>query len=184
MKKMICLVFCGVVLASFNVRAQKNLLYNGGFENELEGWNAGNAKVTPWMSKSGKAGLAIINFNKDKWEEIDQAVNLPKNTQAIKVSGWVKTDQVEQGKEPWNAALIIVEFTNGTKKIGEGLNVLQQSGSKDWTKVSKVFKVPADAKGVRIMVALGNASGTFFADELMINTLTLEDFEQAAAAQN
>ncbi|MCZ4224858.1 hypothetical protein [Pedobacter rhodius] len=79
-----------LALASLQANAQKNLIRNGGFENELESWNAGNAKVSTFVHKSGTASLAIVSYVKGKWEGIDQKVNLPKNTKAISITGFYK----------------------------------------------------------------------------------------------
>ena len=48
--------------------AQKNLVENGGFEDEFYGWNNnGGAQQTPWDFKSGKNSCAIVTPNADNW---------------------------------------------------------------------------------------------------------------------
>lgn len=183
MKKIFVAVFSCLTIASLHVNAQRNLLRNGGFENELEGWSAGNAKVSTLFRKSGEASLALVSYVKGKWEGIDQKVDLPKNTKAICITGFYKTNDVETGANPWNVAVVILEFTKGGSKVSDGIPVLEKNGNNDWTAIRKNLKVPDDANGFRFMIALSEASGTFFMDDVSVKVITLEDFEKETTTQ-
>ncbi len=173
---------CCFVL-SFNANAQKNLISNGGFEDGLNGWGAGNARIATFIHRSGDASVALVSYLKGKWEGIDQKVKLPKNTKAISFTGFTKTDAVEQGANPWNVAVIIVEFTSGDQKVGDGIPIVEKTGTNDWTAFKKNLKVPEGANGFRLMIALSEASGNFFADDLAAKVLSDEDFEKENSTQ-
>lgn len=162
MKKYFYSSFIILVFSAYQVSAQKNLISNGGFESGLSSWEAGNAKVTTVIQKSGEASLALVSYVKGKWEGVDQKVKLPKNSKAIVVSGFYKMDEVEQGANTWNTAVIILEFTNGDKKLREGIPIVEKTGTEDWIHFKKNLRVPDEATGFRIMIALSEASGTFF----------------------
>lgn len=66
-------------------KAQKNLVTNGGFEDDFYGWNDGGGKLTPWNIKSGKSSCAIITTNTDKWVGIDQTVAIPKKATSLEI---------------------------------------------------------------------------------------------------
>lgn len=169
-----------LLFSAYQANAQKNLITNGGFEDGLNGWTEGGTKVSTVIRKSGDASLAIVSYVQGKWQGTDQKVKIPKNAKAIAVSGFCKSDHVEQGNNSWNTALIILEFIDGDKKIGEGIPIVQKTGTEDWNAFRKNFKVPDGATSFRIMIALSEASGTFFVDDLTASTIPIEDFEKEA----
>lgn len=158
--------------------AQKNLVVNGGFEDGLNNWASGNAKVSTFIRNSGENSLALVSFVKGKWEGIDQRVKLPKSTKAIVLAGFSKADGVEAGDNNWNTAVVLVEFTNGDQKIGEGTVLVQKTGSENWSPFKKALKVPEHATGFRLIVALSEASGTFFVDDLSAKAIPIEEMEK------
>jgi hypothetical protein len=166
MKKYIFYSVIILLLNTYSVAAQKNLLSNGGFEDGLNSWGAGNAKVTNMVRKSGEASLALVAYIKGKWEGIDQKVKLAKNSKAIVITGSYKLDEVEQGTNPWNTAVIILAFTAGDKIIGDGIPLVAKTGTADWQSFKKNLRVPDEATGFRLIIALSEASGTFFVDDL------------------
>ncbi|KQM69299.1 hypothetical protein ASE74_04620 [Pedobacter sp. Leaf216] len=178
MKKYVCSSLIIFLFSIWHVSAQKNLISNGGFEDGLNSWGAGNAKVSTVIRKSGEASLALVAYVKGKWEGIDQKVKLPKNSKAILVSGFYKMDDVEQGANAWNTAVIILEFTDGDKTLGEGIPLVEKTGTEGWSAFKKNLRVPDLATGFRIMIALSEASGTFFVDDLNVKSISVEDLEK------
>lgn len=178
MKKYSYFLFVIMLVTVYQARAQKNLISNGGFEDGLNSWGAGNAKVTNIIQKSGEASLALVSYIKGKWQGVDQIVKLPKNSKAVLVTGYYKIDEVEQGANAWNTAVIILEFTKGDQKIGDGIPLVGKTGTENWTSFSKSLKVPLDATGFRLMIALSEASGTFFVDDLSAKIISIEEFDK------
>jgi hypothetical protein len=166
--KIFCLVIGFMLLFAVDrAQAQKNLVTNGGFEDDLYGWNAGSAKTTPWDLKSGKNSCAIITTNTDNWVGIDQTIRVPKKAQTLEFSAWLKTINVVKGKDEWDGAVFIVEFLDKQdKKIGDGVNIVRVYGDSAWTLAKQVAKVPAGAVSFRILLAMDNASGTLLIDDV------------------
>jgi len=168
MKSYFLIVLACFCMLTHTGYAQKNLVTNGGFEDDdLYGWNNNGGKQTPWAFKNGKNACAIIAPETDKWLGVDQIIKIPKKVQAIDFSAWLKTDNVVKGKDDWNGAVFTVVFLDSNdKEMGEGINIMRLTGYQEWTLAEKVIKVPEKAYSFKILLALGNASGTLLVDDV------------------
>jgi hypothetical protein len=148
--------------------AQKNLVTNGGFEDDdLYGWNNNGAMQTPYNFKSGKSSCAIVTTNTENWVGIDQTIQIPKKVQNVEFSAWIRTTNVIKGKNDWDGAVFTVVFLDGNdKEIGAGVNIARITGSTDWTFYDKVIKMQEKAYSFKILAAMGNASGTMLIDDV------------------
>jgi hypothetical protein len=143
-------------------------LTNGNFENGTNSWR-GNATVSNEVFKEGKAALVLKSTSFD-WNGIDQSADIPENATSITVSGWLKSDNIVQGKDVWNNGLLNIEFTsNGTEKTGNDQSITFVTGTTDWTFYTKTFPLPKNTKKYRIMIALGFATGTLYADGISVD---------------
>jgi hypothetical protein len=167
------LITCMVLLLlAGKVQAQKNLVTNGGFEDEMYGWNDGGVKLTPWDVKTGKSSCAIISTNAANWLGIDQLVTIPKKAGKIEFSAWLKTINVVKGKDDWNGAVFSVEFLDKTdKKAGDGVNIITLTGDHPWELASKEVLIPAGAVRFKLLLAMGNAIGTFLIDDVAVKAI-------------
>lgn len=157
-----------LLVAVSRVSAQKNLLTNGGFEDELYGWNNNGAKLTPWDLKSGKNSCAIVTQNADSWVGIDQTVKIPKKVKSVHFSAWIKAINVVKGKDDWNGAVFTIVFLdNQDKELKDGVNIVRITGtSPAWTLSEKVIDMPENASSFKILLAMGYASGTMLVDDV------------------
>jgi hypothetical protein len=143
-------------------------LNNTDFENGIASWR-GNATTSTTIFKEGKSAL-VLNSTTPDWNGIDQIADVPENVATITISGWLKSDAIKQGKDPWNNGLFNVEFTGtDNKKTGEDQNITFVTGTTDWTFYTKTYPIPAGTKKYRIMLALGFASGTLYADSISVD---------------
>ncbi|TDW48634.1 hypothetical protein EV144_103146 [Flavobacterium sp. 270] len=171
------LLFFSLLFLTTITNAQTNLVKNGGFESELLNWRGEeNAMISPYEKKSGKSGANITQFVGAEWKAIDQIVSIPKNTFAVECSVWMKTDGVETQSEAYKAAAVILEFTNAGDKQIVSETIAQAKGATEWINYKKTIKTPAEAKKMRIMLALAQTNGTVFFDDVKITTLTEEDY--------
>lgn len=178
------LLFFSLLFLTTITNAQTNLVKNGGFETELLNWTGEeNAMISPYEKKSGKSGANITQFVGAEWKAIDQIVSIPKNTFAVECSVWMKADAIEEQKEAWKTGSVILEFTNASDKQISTENIGQAIGTTDWIYYKKVIKIPAEAKKMRIMLALAQTNGTVFFDDVKITTLTEEDYLKLNSAQ-
>lgn len=158
--------------------AQTNLVKNGGFETELTNWRGDVATISPYDQKSGKNSCSINQFVGAEWKGIDQIISIPKNTAAVELSGWVKTEAIEKGKNEWNTGKFDIEFLNSGEKGIENQSIASVLGTTPWTFYKKTITVPAGASKLRIMLALGQTNGSIFFDDIKAVAISLEQLNK------
>lgn len=155
------------VVISGDYEAKPLVLTNGDFENGTTSWR-GNADISNTVFNEGKAALHVTSTTAD-WTAVDQIADIPADATAITISGWLKSDNIIQGKEIWNNGLLNVEFTSdGKNKTSDDQSIAFVTGTTDWKFYTKTFQLPKDTKKYRIMVGLGFATGTLYADAISV----------------
>ena len=156
-----------ICFVAMQANAQKNLVSNGGFENDVDEWINYGGTTTPYDFKSGKNSCVIIAPNAEKWVGLHQQIKIPKKAQAFEFSAWLKTINVVKGLDDWSGAVFNIEFLDKQdKKIGESVAVAHLTGDQDWTFAKQVVTVPQGAVSFKLLLALGYAPGTFFIDDV------------------
>lgn len=182
MKVLLVLSFFFVTIAN---NAQANLIKNGGFETEFMNWRGEEvATLSPYDKKTGKNSCTINQFVGAEWKAIDQIISIPKNAVAIELSGWVKTESIEKGKDVWNTGKFDVAFMNSGDKDIQSESVASVLGTTPWTLYKKTITVPKGASKARIMLALGQTNGTIFYDDLKAVAITKEQIDKIQAEEN
>jgi hypothetical protein len=175
--KKIFLLLLLLCIAAF-AGAQKNLVNNNSFEDELYDWNIYGATTTPWVKKEGKAAAVIISYDDKKWVGMEQQIALSKTVTAIEISTWLKTDNVITGTESWKKALMKAEFLDAADKLnGESITIAAIDGNTEWVLYKKTVKVPAGTKKVKLMFAMAFATGTMFIDEVSCRAIPIAQYE-------
>jgi hypothetical protein len=142
-------------------------LTNSGFENGLEGWR-GNAETTSEEKTEGQKSLKLSSAN-PVWSGIDQIADIPDGSKTLDIYAFAKTKDLKPGKNDWNKGVMIVEFTrDGTMKTGDDQPIFFISDVKDWQKFSKTLSIPEGSKKYRIMLALSEATGTMYVDDIQV----------------
>jgi hypothetical protein len=168
--------FFSLLFFSAISNAQINLVKNGSFEAETTNWRGDVGTISPYDKKIGQNSVAINQFTGAEWKSIDQIMTIPKNTYAITFSAWIKADQIEAGKEAYNAGLMVAEFTNGAEKKITSENIAQIIGTTPWINYKKTILVPEKAQKIRIMLALAQTNGSIFFDDVKAIPLSEEDY--------
>ncbi|PBJ14509.1 hypothetical protein [Flavobacterium sp. ACN6] len=168
-----------LVFVMTTIHAQTNLIKNGGFEYEFVNWRGEeNGALSIYDKKSGKNAALINQYTGAEWRAFDQIAIIPRNTFAVECDVWMKTDGVEIQKEEYKAASIILEFLNSAEKQISTETIAVAKGTTNWFNYKKALKVPANAKKIRIMLALAQTNGTVFFDDVKITTLSEEEFSK------
>lgn len=155
-------------LISDNLVSKPLVFTNGNFEEGMNSWR-GYATISKDVFKEGEAAL-LIKSTAFEWTGIDQIADVPEAATEIIISGWLKSENIVQGKDIWNNGLLNVEFNSSdSKKTGDDQNVIYVTATSDWKYYSKSFPLPKGTKKYRIMLALGFASGTLYADAISVN---------------
>lgn len=139
---------------------------NGDFEKGLEGWR-GNAETTSEEKTSGTKSLKLTSEN-PVWYGIDQIVDIPEDATSVDISAFAKTKNLKPGKNDWNKAVMIAEFTSdGTHKTSQDQPIFI-TDIEDWKQFSKTLEIPQGSHKLRLMLALSEATGTFYADDIQL----------------
>lgn len=142
-------------------------LAGGDFENGLEPWR-GNAIMTSEEKKNGNFSLKLTS-EKPVWYGVDQIADIPADAKTMDVSASVKTKDIKAGKNDWNKGVMIVEFTtDGTNKTSQDQAIFFVDDAKDWQQFTKTLEIPANSRKYRIMLALSEATGTMYVDDVQV----------------
>ena len=177
-KLLIFTLFLGL---SFSALAQ-NQLKNPGFEEDNSGWNFWGG-VLDFPGKSGGACM-LVRTDVAKWTGADQIIMLSKDIKKVEVSGWMKTESIVKGANPWEMARIALEFSDeGGGLVGGYPPVTgQKEGTSDWSYYKKIYEVPSGAASVKVQAVIGNATGAAWFDDLSVVLLKENgDFGEAQA---
>lgn len=175
--KLTAVLLC-ILSGSVVCLAQKNLLTNGSFEDDFEGWTEYGGRITPYVVKAGKNACAIVSGDNSKWIGIHQEVKLPKKSQYLLVSAWYKTDHIVRGKEAWQGAICRMELLDkNDKKVGQEAELWNVEEDHAWTNAQKALIIPAEVVKVKLLFAVGFATGTLFVDDAIVKILSQQEYE-------
>lgn len=178
MKKTITLLCSVVCMGAFG---QKNLIKNGGFENELLNWRGDVATLSPYDKKAGNYSCMINQFTGQEWKGLDQIASIPKETYAIEFSTWVKANGIEGGKEAYNIGAVIVDFMTGSETTVGNESIAQVKGTTAWTLYKKIVTIPQKAQKIRLMLALAQTNGSVLFDDIKAVPLSQTEYEKLTA---
>jgi len=111
------LAFAALALASLASAASTSLV-NGDFEKELTGWQVWGG-VASSAAHGGKFAVQVTN-KAPTWAGVDQIIDIPAGTKKVKISGWMKADSIQQGKEKWEIGRIAIEFRDAKAELVGG----------------------------------------------------------------
>jgi len=152
-----------------------NLLENGGFE-IWEKWAYGGSTDWGIVFDDVKEGNGAIRINNvvPIWSFASQSVPLDgSKVKKIKLSGYIKSNNVVPGVKAWQLARVNIEFKDSKGKRIDGWPILEAfSGSFPWKYVEKTFDVPSDTSRVDVFAGLLECSG-----EVWFDGLKLEAFD-------
>lgn len=159
----------------FSLYAQKNLLENGGFENELDGWSANPAiKSTSFVHFEGNAAAVLLSYTNDAWVGMDQSIKISKKCKALEVSFAAQSLNIQKGEKDWNTGVVILQFQSGNgDNIGNAITLGNLLGTHSWQLFTKQIVVPDGASNAKLMVALSQCTGTLYVDNFNIHEIPL-----------
>lgn len=132
----------------------KNLLANGDFEQDLRGWtilnNSGrmSAKRSNAEAHTGTHSLAIRKTGGMPMDVIRfDLAELPSGKSVV-VSAIVKTKGVK------NTFFKFFAYDDAGDSLIEDVDVKRLTGTADWTRIEKTFKLPENAASAAVMIAV------------------------------
>lgn len=143
-------------------RINANSIKNGDFTDDINFWDSWGAQYSD--------GRLLIKNNDHKWSGANQYIYIPENTVYIEVSGKAKTENVIRGEMTLETAQLTIEYFD---KAGKHLDpypdkTISLSGSNDWKRYYKQYGIPEGVDKVNLIMALGNAKGTVWFDDISL----------------
>lgn len=157
---------------------QKNLVRNGGFDGSTDNWRGEGVILNAFDKHDGSHSGMINQFTGAQWKGIDQIISVPKDCYAMEFGVWIKADNVEAGKEAWNAGIMTLELLNAGEKNIRYETVAQVIGSTDWVYYKKSLILQADVRKIRVILALGNTNGSLLFDNVSAVAYSVAEFEK------
>lgn len=138
---------------------------NGDFSEGVDSWSLWGGEIGPWGRGDG-AGVKVSNAL-PKWSGADQILTLGDGAGEVRVSGWIRAENIVPGSQSWEMGRIAVEFFDdaGAQVGGYPPVVAQVSGTTPWTEARHTYSVPKGAAKIKVQCALGNATGSVFCDD-------------------
>ncbi len=154
---------CGFIMSS-----AENLLVNSSFEDGAVGWQQWGA-VSTQHSYAGAKAMEVTNSSA-QWSGISQELPILENATSVTITGWMKTENVISGNEEWEKAQIAIEYLdeNGVEIKQYPEQVALKSGSEDWTYYEKSYTLYDGAAIIKLVAALGNATGKVSFDQFSL----------------
>jgi Carbohydrate binding domain len=162
-------------LAATNAPADE-LLINAGFEQSAakgtmpESWRGDTSvySVDRTVKRSGEASLKYENAQPDRYRLASQIVPLLPGRK-YRFSVWIKTDQIA-GQE--SGATICLEWPDKDGKWMGGNYPSGVKGTKDWTRVEGVVRIPKEAGAVNLQCYVRKGmTGTAWFDDVTVEQI-------------
>jgi hypothetical protein len=148
-----------------------NALQNGNFEKGLDGWVVWGAVVSG-EHHGGKASCKV-HADTARWAGASQILTVPRGSDSVRVTGWLKADSLHGGKENWERGRLSVEFFGDKNDTLGGYPpaVGQVRGHMPWTRMARTYMLPMGTATLKLGCELGNSTGTLYCDDLAVEFL-------------
>ena len=167
-----------LVLTSFTFSITENLLSNGGFESDGSPWNIyWGLEIDKTEKHSGESSGRVV-AQSNAWRGSSQTITCPEGAKKLKVTGWIKSQDIQPNGQPWNNARISVKFMKTTDNQDESNYVGEQyppvvgevTGTTDWKEYSRTYTIPEGCNYIDIGTMCGQATGTAWFDDIAVTT--------------
>lgn len=143
----------------------------GDFPAPKDSWVRTNPRAVwkPGAGRSGSGGIEIEG-GEAKGGSVRLVVTPPGGTEFLRVTGWLKTEGVTQGRRTWYHARIVFFFQD---REGKGHFEIphvacHRTGTNDWLFCDKVFAVPDFAADGQLLLQNQGRTGTAWFDDLQV----------------
>lgn len=162
--------------AAVAFQAAGSLIPNGSFELDAKkvGWpdKWGKAKAgLTWEEEDGNHFLRLTAQKPGEMTLIYQAIDLPRDAQALEFTWRQRVTDLKTGKAPWFDARIMLEFKDAAGQVmkQKPSAPYTQRSTKGWVEKQTTFLVPAEAVMLVLMPTLFQVDkGTFDLDDLSL----------------
>lgn len=157
------------------------LVKNGDFEDGAQIWNSYWGFELSNLAHTGQRSCMIQNADPKAWRGSgnDKLFKIPAGTKKLKVSVWIKADNIVGGANAWETGGILLSFADSHgNEVPGGEAVARTVGTHDWKKFETYFTVSERATNFKIALQMAASTGKIYFDDIMAEPLTDEQFYQ------
>jgi len=177
LKLIVIVLLCAMTLGFFSTYERyefsgEDILDSSGFRQGLKNWD----KKYPGGGVTAN-DQGVLQMHSRDGQEIMYVRQYIKNIQGYRLlqfTGKMRTEEVEQGKKPWQVAhLLVIGIDAVGKKLWRAPYLLaKQHGTNDWKRYEQVFKLDEDVEEFLVSIQLPMVKGTVWAKELSLRPVS------------
>ncbi|MFD0959689.1 Ig-like domain-containing protein [Paenibacillus chungangensis] len=171
--------------ASTHVQVVENLLTNGTFQATApptEGWTT--ASPVGWNRYAWNNSTPLMTVSDTVYYESGSALHIDAATtsrvavyqnvtnftpgQWLKLSGWIKTTNLQSVNGALNGAFIRINFMDSNNQLVDSSSIGHWTDTTDWVKVEDMVQAPASAARINIELLFDNATGSAWFDDIRL----------------
>ncbi|MGL1904331.1 MAG: beta-lactamase family protein [Fibrobacterales bacterium] len=145
---------------------------NGDFESGLDYWTQKGAKISSDQPKTGGSSLLLDNQKYD-YIQADQYVSIPKGAISLRLSAWIRTEDVKKGAEFWQVGQFGFVFLDSlfvhSGEFPEATALVH--GTTNWTEYSKSYAVDQKSQIIKLFCAVFTAPAKIWFDKISVQFL-------------
>ena len=134
-------------------------------------WRGNWAMVHPEPDSGPRGGPCLrLDPGEGHGGMVEYVLREPRRFRHFSVTGWMRIEDVTEGRRPWNVARILLFFrdADGKPHWNHPHNVCSVEGTRSWFVCRNVIDVPDFAVTGHLYVQNAGASGTFWVDDVSV----------------
>ena len=150
------------------------LLVNGSFENQFEGWQIQGEGVE--FLKDTRSLVRLGSTDEKRAPNISQIVMGLRENTLLLLSGEVKTDSVVMGNRSWKTARLRAVQKAELNSAHSPQDVLISAvGTSSWREVSSVFRIQPARQSIEVSFELLQATGIAYIDNVSLHEVVEQE---------
>jgi hypothetical protein len=158
----------GLAAPALWAQAPRSLIAQGGFEATTEGWESaqGAANLDGTQAHGGKSSVRLDG------PALFQTPLIPYKQEFVRVSFWLKTQDVRRGPQFWNQAGGQVIWFDADRKPINHADMGLTLGTSDWTQHDGIlyWEEAQEVAYFRVVMMLWDAQGRAWFDDVVVET--------------
>jgi hypothetical protein len=155
------------------------LIKNGDFEDGAQVWDPYWGFELSGAAHSGKYACMIQNKDSGAWRGSTsmKLFKIPAETKKLKVSAWIKAENVVGSRNSWETGAMLLTFTDDYgNEVPGGEAIGRTVGTHDWREFETYFTVSDRATNFKIALQLAGSTGKIYFDDIVATPMSEEEF--------
>jgi len=154
------------LLPGAHAQVPRSLITQGAFEGTLDGWETlhGTVELDDTVAHSGRGSVRLSDAS------VLQSPLIPYSQQFVRVSLWLKTQDVRRGPEAWHQAGGQVAWYDADRQELSHSDLGLTAGTTDWTQHESTYfrEQKEEVAFFRLRLIIWNARGSAWFDDVIV----------------